>query len=173
VELSVLAKVCGVLLGFGWLDAPLTCCVLCSSCCAGWCSSDDEQRAANGAVNGADGAVHLSEKGAAKAARQAAAMEKFKNQIRQLDDLVRHSAISPASRSSFPPPMGVRASLHHHHPQLAQSAPLCQATQRAVETMLLHIEGGAPGVLFTQLTMPAAAEVALRHIYRFTLLAAC
>lgn len=51
------------------------------------CSSEDD-RDPNAAANGADGLGHLSEKDAAKAARRAAAMEKFNNQIRQLDQAV-------------------------------------------------------------------------------------
>lgn len=45
------------------------------------CRSEQEEAA--------DGTHHLSEKDAAKAARKAAAMEKYAAQIRQLDDMVR------------------------------------------------------------------------------------
>jgi hypothetical protein len=49
------------------------------------CRSEDEQ-AADGAANGAE--VHMSAKDTARAAQRAAAMDKFNNQIRQLDDMV-------------------------------------------------------------------------------------
>lgn len=51
------------------------------------CSSEDE-RNANAAGNGVVGAAYLSERDAAKAAKRAAAMDKFNNQIRQLDEQV-------------------------------------------------------------------------------------
>eukprot|EP00882_Tetradesmus_deserticola_P003884 GHRQ01004108.1.p1 GENE.GHRQ01004108.1~~GHRQ01004108.1.p1 ORF type:complete len:280 (+),score=148.46 GHRQ01004108.1:31-840(+) len=49
-------------------------------------SSDEDEQAAAAAANGAE-QPHLSAKDEARAAQRAAAMEKFNNQIRQLDDL--------------------------------------------------------------------------------------
>eukprot|EP00878_Enallax_costatus_P002914 GHUV01003109.1.p1 GENE.GHUV01003109.1~~GHUV01003109.1.p1 ORF type:complete len:362 (+),score=108.54 GHUV01003109.1:219-1304(+) len=49
-------------------------------------SDSEDGRDANAAADGTNGTAHLSEQGAAKAARRAAAMEKCNNQIRQLDE---------------------------------------------------------------------------------------
>jgi hypothetical protein len=62
-----------------------------SSRCVCTCRSEDEQ-AANGAVNGTE-QQHMSAKDTARAAQRAAAMEKFNNQIRQLDDMVSMSEL--------------------------------------------------------------------------------
>jgi hypothetical protein len=59
---------------------------MCAACCVWSCRSEDEQ-AADGAANGGE-QQHMSAKDTAKAAQHAAAMEKFNNQIRQLDDMV-------------------------------------------------------------------------------------